>query len=88
VRSQNINYPEDKREITREAGWEYGTYMCPFDEGDIDLSKVVGMLAEAGYKGDLCIEDESLGKCKSAEEKLQVFKRDVAALKKALDSVK
>ena len=38
---KNIKYPEDKREITREAGWEYETYVSPLDEGDIDHAKVL-----------------------------------------------
>jgi len=30
---KNIHYPEDKREEIREAGWEYGAYVCPLYEG-------------------------------------------------------
>ena len=81
---KNIHYPEDKREIMRETGWEYGTYCCPLDEGDIDLAKVVDMLAKAGYHGDICIEDESIGKCKTPEEKAAVLARDIAHIKKIL----
>jgi sugar phosphate isomerase/epimerase len=85
---KNIHYPEDKREITREAGWEYGKYCCPLDEGDIDLAKVIAMLAKAGYKGDVCIEDESVGKCKTPEERIAVLERDTAHLRKILDGMK
>ena len=81
---KNIHYPEDKREIMRETGWEYGTYYCPLDEGDIDLAKVVDMLAKAGYRGDICIEDESIGKGKTPEEKAAILVRDVAHIKKIL----
>lgn len=81
---KNINYPPDQREVTREAGWEYGTYVCPLDEGDIDLAKVLGILADAGYKGDICIEDESLGKCATSEERIAVLRRDVEHLQKIL----
>ena len=75
---KNIKYPEDQREITREAGWEYGTYVSPLDEGDIDHAKVLELLAEAGYDEDICIEDESLGHCKTPEERIAVLERDVA----------
>lgn len=85
---KNINYPEDKREITREAGWEYGTYFCPIEEGDIDVAKVVGMLLKSGYKGDICLEDESVEKCKTREDKVDVLKRDVAHLKKVIAEAK
>ena len=81
---KNIHYPEDKREIMRETGWEYGTYCCPLDEGDIDLAKVVDMLANVGYRGDICIEDESIAKGKTPEEKAAILVRDVAHIKKIL----
>ena len=81
---KNIHYPEDKREVMREAGWEYGTYYCPLDEGDIDLAKLIGMLKNVGYRGDICIEDESIGKCKTPEERAKVVARDVAHIKRLL----
>lgn len=74
---KNIRYPEDRREVMREAGWEYGKYVCPLDEGDIDHARVLRMLHDAGYDGDLCIEDESLGRYKTREERVAVLQRDV-----------
>ena len=85
---KTIHYPEEQREVTREAGWKYGEYACPLDEGDIDLAKVVGMLKAAGYKGDICIEDESVAKLKTPAEKAAVCKRNVDHLKKVLAEVK
>jgi sugar phosphate isomerase/epimerase len=85
---KTIHYPEDQREVMREAGWKYGEYNCPLDEGDIDLVKVVGMLKAAGYKGDICIEDESVAKLKTQAEKAAVCKRNVDYLKKVLETVK
>ena len=85
---KNIRYPEDQREVTREAGWKYAEYACPLDEGDIDMAKVVGMLKVAGYQGDICIEDESVAKLKTREEKAAVCKRNVDCLKKAIESAK
>jgi len=85
---KNIDYPEEKREIMREAGWEYGKYYAPLYEGNIDTAKVVQMLYDAGYRGDLCIEDESIGKCKTPEERIAVLERDVAHMRKVLENIK
>ncbi|HPO16326.1 MAG TPA: sugar phosphate isomerase/epimerase family protein [Candidatus Hydrogenedentes bacterium] len=85
---KNIHYPEDQREIMREAGWKYSVYFCPLDEGDISIAKVVDILAKAGYKGDICVEDESISKCKTPAEKIAVLERDVACIKKAIAEVK
>ena len=57
---KNIEYPADMREIQRELGYEYGTYVSPLRDGDIDIPRVIKTLKSAGYEGDLCIEDESL----------------------------
>lgn len=77
---KNINYPEDIRNKRREPGYEYGKYMCPIPEGNIDVRKVVSFLKAAGYKRDLCIEDESLGKFDEATRR--------ANLKAAADYLK
>jgi sugar phosphate isomerase/epimerase len=77
---KSIRYPESEREKQRPQGWEYGTYNCPIDEGDIDFARVVEILRNAGYQNDLCIEDESLGKVPEAERK-EVLARQVRFLK-------
>jgi sugar phosphate isomerase/epimerase len=59
---KNINYPEDIRETQREMGYEYGKYVSPIHEGDIDHTRYFAALRKAGYNRDLCLEDESLGK--------------------------
>ena len=82
---KNIAYPEDVRNTQRQLGWEYGKYVCPLPDGDIDIAKVVGILKKAGYDGDLNIEDESLGKFPQ-EEKAKVLKRDVDHIKQILKS--
>ena len=41
-------------------GWKYAEYACPIGAGDIDFARVAAILHKAGYKNDLCIEDESL----------------------------
>lgn len=64
---KSIRYPDDKKDIQREMGWEYDKYNCPVFEGDIDFAKVIAILKKAGYNGDLCVEDESLGKFPEAE---------------------
>lgn len=78
---KNIHYPEGLREQTREAGWEYGVHVSPLDEGDIDHAAVVRLLRDAGYHGDLCIEDESLRKYPEGESRIAVLERDVAYVK-------
>jgi sugar phosphate isomerase/epimerase len=59
---KNIRYPEELRNVRRELGYEYGQYVCPIPEGDIDHDRVIQSLKSAGYDRDLCIEDESLSK--------------------------
>jgi sugar phosphate isomerase/epimerase len=59
---KNIHYPPEIRETQRAVGFEYGKYVCPIPEGDLDIGRIVGYLKRAGYRNDLCIEDESLGK--------------------------
>ncbi len=76
---KNINYPAETREQEREMGWEYGTYVSPIYEGDIDHTKVIGYLKAAGYDRDLCIEDESLGKYDEAEARA-ILKKDAEHL--------
>lgn len=59
---KNIRYPEEIRETEREIGYEYGKYVSPIHEGDIDHTRYFQALKQAGYDRDLCLEDESLGK--------------------------
>ena len=76
---KSINYPEDKRNIRRETGWEYGKYCCPIYQGDIDFTKVVAILHAADYKGDLCIENESLGRF-SKTEREEILRKEAVFL--------
>jgi sugar phosphate isomerase/epimerase len=80
---KNINYPADKRDIQREMGWEYGKYASSLREGDIDMKWLVTTLAKAGYRGDLCIEDESLGRYDKEQQKA-ILKDDADLLKEIL----
>lgn len=84
---KNINYPPEVRETTRECGWEYGKYSAPLDEGNIDHAKVLRILADAGYTHDVCIEDESIERCKTPEERIAVLDRDVAHCKGIIASL-
>ena len=84
---KNIAYPEDKREIAREIGWEYDKYMCPLDEGDIDHAQVLQLLAGAGYSGDVCIENESLERYARGAERINVLERDTAHLRELIANV-
>jgi len=67
VHCKNIDYPLRYREQRRPLGWKYGQYVAPIHQGNIDYSKIVQILAEAGYQGGLHIEDESLAKFAPAE---------------------
>ncbi len=73
--AKNIEFPPEEREIQRDIGWEYGTYVSPLPDGDIDHRRVVQILKSAGYDRDLCLEDESLGKW-TPEERKAVLRRD------------
>ncbi len=59
---KNIKYPPEIRETLREMGYEYGKYVSPIHEGDIDHTRYIDTLKAAGYDRDICLEDESLGK--------------------------
>lgn len=80
---KSINYPPDAANRRREVGYEYKQYCCSLDEGNLDLRRVVRILRGAGYDRDLCIENESLFK-HPPEQRLEVLKRDVVALRAAL----
>jgi sugar phosphate isomerase/epimerase len=84
---KNIKYPPDKREIMREAGWEYERYVAPLYEGDIDHGKVLRILADAGYQGDICLEDESLGHYAHGQERVSVLEKDVAHIKSLIHAL-
>jgi sugar phosphate isomerase/epimerase len=77
---KNINYPESEREKRRQIGWEYGKYCCPIEQGDIDLSRVIGFLKKVNYQGDLSLEDESIGRF-PADERRAILIRDAEYLK-------
>ena len=59
---KNIAYPPEMRETQREMGYEYGKYVCPIHEGDIDHARYIAILHSAGYDRDICLEDKSFGK--------------------------
>ena len=50
---KSIRYPEDKKNVKRSMGWEYGRYCSPIYEGDIDFRRVAAILRRANYQGDL-----------------------------------
>lgn len=77
---KSINYPEPEREKQRERGWEYGKYNCPIYQGDIDFDRVADILRNAGYEGDLCIENESLGRFDESE-RARILKREADMLR-------
>ena len=80
---KSIHYPEERREERRPMGWEYGKYNSPLYEGDIDFRRVLKLLRKAGYKNDLCIENESLSKFPAAQRR-EVLAKEVRYLRKLL----
>jgi sugar phosphate isomerase/epimerase len=78
---KSIHYPEADRERQRPMGYKYGEYHGPIYEGDINFRRVIDILRKAGYKNDLCVENESLGK-KSPEEVVKILAKEVEFLKK------
>jgi len=78
---KNIGYPADQREVRRKMGWEYAKYEAPVDHGDIDFSRVIKILHKAGYAGDFCVENETLGRLPESE-RATVLGSEIAYLKK------
>jgi len=77
---KSIRYPPEKQNVQRAVGWEYGKYNCPIYEGDLDFKRIVGILRKANYRGDLCVEDESLGKYPK-DEQADILRKEIALLK-------
>jgi sugar phosphate isomerase/epimerase len=77
---KSIRYPDDKKNVRREIGWEYAKYTCPIYEGDLDFKRIITILRKANYRGDLCVEDESLGKF-PPNEQADVLRKEIALLK-------
>ncbi|MCY2986699.1 MAG: sugar phosphate isomerase/epimerase [Planctomycetota bacterium] len=71
---KSIKYPADQRDTQRPIGWKYGEFNCPIDQGDIDFRRVIKILRDAGYRYDLCIENESLGKLPEADRQAALAK--------------
>jgi sugar phosphate isomerase/epimerase len=77
---KSIRYPEDKRNVRRPIGWEYDKYTCPLYEGDLDFKRIVSILRKANYRGDLCVEDESLGRYPQ-DERADILRKEITLLK-------
>ena len=83
---KNIAYPAELAETRREIGYEYGRYAAPLDEGNIAMDRVVGILRRAGYRGDLCIENEALARYGAPEQQIAILRRDAQTLRAALET--
>jgi len=80
VHAKNERYPDDKKNVQREPGWEYGKYATSIREGDIDFRRILQTYAKAGYRGVVTIEDDSLGHHDEAGKK-KVLMDDVKFLR-------
>jgi len=83
VHAKNERYPDDKKNVQREPGWEYGKYATSIREGDIDFRRILQIYAKAGYRGTVTIEDDSLGKYDEAGRK-KVLLDDVKFLREII----
>lgn len=77
---KGIHYPQADRERQRPMGWKYDQYQCPIYEADVDFARFTAILDKAGYSGDLCVENEALGKLSGAEA-AKTLSREIALLK-------
>jgi sugar phosphate isomerase/epimerase len=77
---KSIRYPLDKKNTQRPMGWEYNKYSSPIYEGDIDFKKVVEILRKVNYQGDLCLENETLGKY-SENRHADILKKEIDLLR-------
>jgi sugar phosphate isomerase/epimerase len=78
---KSIRYPAEWREKQRPVGWKYDDCESAIDRGDIDFARVVAILRKAGYKNDLCIENEFLGKLSPAQT-VETLTRELQYLKR------
>lgn len=69
---KNIRFEADRRNARREPGWGYGEHVCPIPDGDLDHRRIASVLREAGFRGGLVIEDESLGKFEGDDRRRQL----------------
>ena len=87
VHVKNVKYPQEKREVQRPEGWQYGKYAAPVREGDIDFRRIITLLQEAGYRGDLTLEDDSHGKFDAAGQR-RVLRDNVQLLRQIIAEMK
>jgi sugar phosphate isomerase/epimerase len=77
---KSIAYPPEMRDTRRQTGFEYGRYCAPIDQGDLDMTRIVRTLREAGYARALCIENEALSNF-PVEERPEVLRGEIALLR-------
>jgi len=77
--AKSVKYPPADRQRQRKMGYKYGKYAEPIRTGDLDFEKILGYYFAAGFKGDISIEDDSLGKFDAAGKK-RVIMDDAALL--------
>ena len=83
---KNVAHPEDQREATRTPGWQYGENSVPVAEGDLDFKQILTWLHDSGYRGEISIEDDSLGHY-PVEKRVEILKQDVQYLEKIRENL-
>ena len=78
---KSIRFPKNRRNTQRPMGWEYNQYSTPIYEGDIDFRKVAEILRKVNYQGDLCLENETLGKY-SEDKHAEILQKEIALLRR------
>jgi sugar phosphate isomerase/epimerase len=68
--AKNNKYPENEKNVQRTPpGYKYGETAASVREGDIDFRRIMKSYHDAGYRGVITIEDDSLGKRDEAGKK-------------------
>ncbi len=78
--AKNVAHPKEKIEVMRPRGWEYGKNSVPVAEGDLDFKAILTQLHQAGYRGYVSIEDDSLGHFPK-ENRAEILRQDVKHLR-------
>ena len=77
---KSLRYPAEKRNVRRPMGWEYAKYAAPIYDGDLDYRRITASLRQAGYQGDLCLENECLAHFPK-EQHTAILKKEIDLLK-------
>jgi sugar phosphate isomerase/epimerase len=85
---KNGSYPEDVRETRRNPEkYPFQKHAALIEKGDIDHTRIFGILKDAGYDGPLFYEDEALYGLQEGIDKAAAMAKTMMVLKDELDAV-